>query len=72
MKNITDNKTVSIIKNNATVNESYVACVVAYNNYRTYKPTDYNGATVAEIAHLETTYNKAAKKFQKALKEAKK
>jgi hypothetical protein len=66
--NTVDNKTASIIKNNATVNEAYVACVIAHNNYIAYKPCDYNGETVAHIAHLESEYNKAAKAFQKALK----
>ena len=69
--NTLDNKTANIIKNNATVNAAYVACVIAYNNYNAYAPRDYNGATVAHIAQLENEYNKAAKAFQKALKAAK-
>lgn len=70
MKTITDNATVNIIKNNVEVNEAYVACVIAHNDYVTYKPNDYNGATVMHISHLEAAYNKAVINFQKLLKEA--
>jgi len=66
-----DNETANLIKNNSIVNAAYVACVIAHYNYNAFKPRDFNGKTVAHIAHLESEYNAAVKAFKAAVKAAK-